>query len=81
MKKLIPILLITILNSCTKEEIKPISQAVTLRYTDNGDTISHWCVVTGEDLERFRSYPRYDTFCTGRVQEIIIGDDHCFKKY
>jgi len=69
------------LTACTKEkQILPSCQAVTMRYTDNGDTIIHWCKVCDQELEYYRGMPKYQAICnTGRVQEIVIGDDKCKK--
>lgn len=72
-----------LLGSCTKEAIgQPVPQceAVTYIFKSTGDTIIHWHKVCGEDLTRFKSYPKESEVlpgCDSRIQVLIIGKDNC----
>lgn len=80
MKNLVLIFLLTLF-SCTKEQFKPRCESVTFLYKDTREIIISWPHVCDLELEYYRAMSKYDTLCNGRIQELIIGDDHCFKKY
>lgn len=77
---LIPLICI-LLTACSKEvqEQVPECQAVTQRFKDTGELIIHWHNVCGEDLVRFRNYPKESpvAWCDNRIMILSIGKDTC----